>query len=146
MTNSKKSNLLNFGRFYGENQIYSQTYTGSRYRYALLASPVKPGRVPCGYIINSDKPHPNYKFGTVEYPIKLDDTCLSMFEMHYIDSLLAPKEWSEFTAQADTEIWFEGITYYFFFQKKLFKAICEKTHWRVTPLESYMNGSHLKLP
>ena len=47
--------------------LYDDTYAGPRWRYGLRYRPLGYAQVPNGWIIFSDRPHPAYHFGTVEY-------------------------------------------------------------------------------
>lgn len=50
---------------------YDSTYTGTRIRYALLASRFAPKQVPADYIVDSQRPHEDYVFGTIDFPREL---------------------------------------------------------------------------
>jgi hypothetical protein len=48
--------------------LYDDTYRGPRYTYGLRYRPLGYAQVPPGWIIRSDRPHPEYPHGTVDYP------------------------------------------------------------------------------
>lgn len=66
------------------NLVYDDTYTGPRWRYALINRPMAGCHVPKGWIIWSDKKHPDYNFGTVEYPFELPADQVAAFELKYL--------------------------------------------------------------
>ena len=47
---------------------YDDTYRGPRYTYGLRYRPLGYAQVPPGWIIRSDRPHPEYRHGTVDCP------------------------------------------------------------------------------
>lgn len=51
--------------------LFEQDYTGPRFRYGLRYRPLASWNVPDGWIIGSDRPHPEYPFGTVDYASRL---------------------------------------------------------------------------
>jgi hypothetical protein len=53
----------------GTGPLYDDTYTGPRWTYGLTSRPLGYARVPTGWIISSDRPHPRYRFATVDFPI-----------------------------------------------------------------------------
>lgn len=61
--------------------IYDKTYEGPRYTYGLQFRPVMLGAQPKGYIADSERPHKDYHYGTVQYPRELYDWELVDFEM-----------------------------------------------------------------
>lgn len=51
--------------------LFEQDYTGPRWRYGLTYRPLASWNVPDGWIVGSDRPHPEYPHGTVDYPARL---------------------------------------------------------------------------
>ena len=47
--------------------IWDDEHTGDRWRYGLSHRPVGYGTVPDGWILQSDGPHPDFAFGTIDY-------------------------------------------------------------------------------
>lgn len=50
---------------------FDDDYRGARWRYGLRYRPLASWNVPDGWIIGSDRPHPEYPHGTVDYPSRL---------------------------------------------------------------------------
>ena len=61
--------------------IYDKTYDGPRYTYGLEFRPMMIGAQPKGAIADSERSHPDYRYGTVQYPRELYDYELLDFEM-----------------------------------------------------------------
>ena len=53
--------------------VYDDEYGGTRWRYGLDHRPLSSGAVPAGWIIGSDRGHPEWAHGTVDYPRELTD-------------------------------------------------------------------------
>lgn len=51
--------------------IFDDEYTGPRYTYGVTLRPVTRFNIPDGWIIDSQKPHPSFRYGTVDYPHRL---------------------------------------------------------------------------
>lgn len=51
--------------------IYSHDYKGERWKYGLSYRPTGGANLPAGDILFSERDHPDYKFGTVDYPREL---------------------------------------------------------------------------
>jgi len=51
--------------------LFDATYRGARWRYGLRYRPLASWNVPDGWILGSDRPHPEYPHGTVDYPNRL---------------------------------------------------------------------------
>ena len=51
--------------------IFDDTYDGPRWRYGLNHRPLDSLSMPRGFILFSDREHPHYRFGTVDYPREL---------------------------------------------------------------------------
>ena len=54
--------------------------TGPRWTYGLTARPLGYARVPAGWIIGSDRPHPRYRFDTADYLAPLPPELADRFE------------------------------------------------------------------
>lgn len=52
-------------------RLWDDEYTGPRYTYGLPYRPLVPYGAPAGWILKSDRPHPDFPFGTVAYPSPL---------------------------------------------------------------------------
>lgn len=50
---------------------FDDTYQGARWRYGLRYRPLGSWNVPDGWIIGSDRPHPDYPHGTADWPAPL---------------------------------------------------------------------------
>jgi hypothetical protein len=62
--------------------VYSDTYTGERYRYGMVYRPLQIGAQPKGYILLSDLKNPKYpNFGTIDYPFKLTPEEVKAYEL-----------------------------------------------------------------
>ncbi|HAM57622.1 MAG TPA: hypothetical protein DCQ64_20295 [Candidatus Rokubacteria bacterium] len=53
--------------------LYDDTYTGDRWTYGLTYRPLGYAQVPAGFIVWSDRPHPDFRFGTIDYPEPLPE-------------------------------------------------------------------------
>lgn len=53
--------------------IWDDEYTGPRWKYGLSYRPVGYAQVPSGWIIKSNRPHAEFRFGTVDWPRELTD-------------------------------------------------------------------------
>lgn len=58
--------------------LFDDTYRGARWTYGLKFRPLSYGNVPPGWIVFSDREHPDYPFGTVDYPVDLGEKAESM--------------------------------------------------------------------
>lgn len=61
--------------------VYDDTYTGPRWTYGLSHRPLAAFAVPGGWIIQSDRADPAYRYGTVDYPRALSDTEVASYEL-----------------------------------------------------------------
>ena len=62
--------------------FYDDTYTGTRYTYGLGYRPLGYAQVPPGWIIGSDRPHPDYpRFGTVDWPERLPEALTERYDL-----------------------------------------------------------------
>lgn len=64
--------------------LFDDTYTGKRYTYGLTYRPLGFANVPDGWIIFSNKPHPNYTFGTVDYPLSLEKVVQEQYQLEEV--------------------------------------------------------------
>ena len=61
--------------------LFDDTYTGPRWRYGLTYRPVSFANLPSGWIVKSDRKHPNFKkFGTIDFPRQLAEHEIKSFE------------------------------------------------------------------
>ncbi|MGB9661361.1 MAG: hypothetical protein ACPL5F_05000 [Moorellaceae bacterium] len=65
--------------------IWDDEYQGPRYRYGLQYRPPSLGAVPSGYILGSERPHPKFHFGTLDYPRKLTEDEVLNYQLVYLD-------------------------------------------------------------
>ena len=67
---------------------YDDEYTGTRYRYGLHHRPLSTGAVPKGFIVHSNRAHPVFRHGTIDYPKKLYIEQLTDYELTYIGKFI----------------------------------------------------------
>jgi len=53
--------------------VWDDEFQGKRWRYGLTYRPVGYGNVPKGYIIHSNRAHPDFQHGTIDYPFPLPE-------------------------------------------------------------------------
>lgn len=63
---------------------YDDRYNGARYRYGVTLRPIAYANIPDGSIIWSEREHPKYAFGTIDYPEKLPEEKADHFDMVYL--------------------------------------------------------------
>ena len=68
----------------GSGPVHDGASTGPRWTYGLTARPLGYARVPAGWIIGSDRPHPRYRFGTVDDPAPLPSEQADRFELELV--------------------------------------------------------------
>ncbi|MGE5610384.1 MAG: hypothetical protein ACM359_14110 [Bacillota bacterium] len=61
--------------------LFNDTYKGPRWTYGLSHRPLGFFNQPKGYIIHSDRKHPRFMFGTVDYPFELPAEEVSAFQL-----------------------------------------------------------------
>jgi len=61
--------------------IFNDTYTGRRWSYGLKYRPLAKAQVPDGWIIQSNREHPKFKFGVVDYPFELTEEQVQNFQL-----------------------------------------------------------------
>lgn len=61
--------------------IYDDTYNGPRYRYGLTLRPLAMVHIPKDFILWSDRRHPEYPYGTVDYPVQLSADDVSAYSL-----------------------------------------------------------------
>jgi hypothetical protein len=61
--------------------VFDDEYTGPRWTYGLRNRPPMLGAVPRGYIIDSHRPHPDWRHGTLQYPFPLSDRDVDAYEL-----------------------------------------------------------------
>lgn len=64
--------------------IYDDEYTGKRYTYGLRLRPLVYSHVPAGWIVYSNRAHPDYLFGTVDYPRPLTENEIAAYELEEV--------------------------------------------------------------
>lgn len=67
---------------------FDDTYRGKRYRYGLRYRPLASWNVPDGWIIGSDRPHPEYPFGTVDYASRLGLGEVTAYELTLVGEVV----------------------------------------------------------
>jgi len=67
-------------------QLYDDTYSGPRWRYGLTYRPLVTGtaNVPKGWIIWSDRPHADFRHGTVDFPRELTAHEFQTYELTFL--------------------------------------------------------------
>lgn len=68
--------------------IWSDEYTGPRWTYGLTYRPLAYAQIPSGWLIKSDRAHPAFKFGTVDYPRELSELEVSHAEVTLLSAPL----------------------------------------------------------
>ena len=69
-----------------ETHLFDDTYTGPRWTYGLTYRPLSMASVPKGAIIHSDRAHPAYRHGTVDFPRQLTDEEIAGYELALINT------------------------------------------------------------
>jgi len=65
--------------------VYDDAHTGDRWTYGLTHRPLALYHVPAGWIIGSDRPHPDFPvFGTVRYPRRLTPDEVARYELRRV--------------------------------------------------------------
>ncbi len=66
--------------------LFDEDYTGPRFTYGLRYRPLARFAVPDGWIIGSNKDHPEFpNFGIVDYPFELSDKQLHSYELKRVE-------------------------------------------------------------
>ena len=65
--------------------LFDDKYKGPRYRYGLELQPPVLGKIPDGFILYSYKGHPNFHYGTIDYPFKLSDDVVARNKMTIVE-------------------------------------------------------------
>lgn len=60
---------------------FDDTYTGPRFTYGLTYRPPRFANVPDGWIVDSERPHPDFRHGTIAYPEPLTDRQIESFQL-----------------------------------------------------------------
>jgi hypothetical protein len=60
------------------------TSAGARWTYGRTSRPLGHVRVPAGRTLGSDRPHPRYRFGTVDYSAPLSPEQADRFELELV--------------------------------------------------------------
>ena len=74
------------------NTLYDDEYTGPRYTYGFRLRPFGYAHQPRGFIHGSNKPHPLYRWGTLDYPAKLDEKDAYQFDLVLLEEVLPTVE------------------------------------------------------
>lgn len=61
--------------------LWDDSYDGPRWTYGLTNRPLGIAHVPKGWILKSDRAHPRFRHGTVQYPRQLRRNELEGFEL-----------------------------------------------------------------
>ena len=65
--------------------IHNDEYQGPRHRYGFRYRPVGMFHQPAGYIIGSQRPHPQYRpHGTLDWPVRLTDDEMRDYQLQYV--------------------------------------------------------------
>jgi hypothetical protein len=65
--------------------LFNDTYHGARWTYGARYRPLHTANVPAGWIIGSDRAHPDYAYGTVDYPRELTPAEVRHYELAAAD-------------------------------------------------------------
>lgn len=70
--------------------LFDDTYFGPRWRYGLVYRPLVTGKanVPPGWIIQSNRPHPGFNHGTVDFPFELTTKQVKQYELEPLDQVV----------------------------------------------------------
>lgn len=66
--------------------LFDDTYTGPRWTYGLTYRPLGYAQVPDGWIVFSNRDHPDFRFGTVDYPNELHPDTVRQTQLTLVDS------------------------------------------------------------
>lgn len=61
--------------------LFDDDYKGPRWTYGMTYRPIGIGAIPKGWIINSQKDHSAFRFGTIDYPKELTEKEVRSFEL-----------------------------------------------------------------
>jgi len=61
--------------------LFDDSYNGLRWTYGLQYRPLAKAQVPDGWIIQSNREHPGFRFGTVDYPFQLSKEKAQNFQL-----------------------------------------------------------------
>jgi len=65
--------------------IHNDEYQGPRHRYGFRYRPVGMSHQPDGWIIGSQRPHPQYRpHGTLDWPVRLTDDEMRDYQLQYV--------------------------------------------------------------
>ena len=67
--------------------FFDDEYEGPRWRYGMTFRPLMIGAQPRDFIIQSDRKHPNFRHGTVDYPRLLTDKEIYDFELTLVETV-----------------------------------------------------------
>lgn len=65
--------------------IFDDDYVGPCWTYGLTYRPHTWDGVPKGWIVFSDRKHPEYPFGTIDYPFALTDEQIARADITLVD-------------------------------------------------------------
>ncbi len=66
--------------------LFDSSYGGPRWTYGLQYRPLAKAQVPDGWIIQSNRQHPDFQFGTVDYPVLLPEEKVRNFQLQLLTS------------------------------------------------------------
>jgi hypothetical protein len=66
--------------------VFTEDHTGPRYTYGFTNRPPGVGCQPDGAIIGTDADHPNFRWGTRQWPRRLTDHEVYAFELTFIEA------------------------------------------------------------
>lgn len=69
--------------------IYDDEYQGPRFRYGLTYRPA-PWGVPTGFIVGSGREHPDFRFGTIDYPFEIDPRVANQMDLTRVEQMNRP--------------------------------------------------------
>ncbi len=65
--------------------LYDDEYDGERWTYGMTYRPLGFANVPDGWIVFSNKKHPDFYFGTIDYPFELPERAVKSFQLTHIE-------------------------------------------------------------
>ncbi len=88
--------------------LFDADYTSSRWTYGFQNRPPGYAHNPPGFIINSDRPHNDFRWGTVDYPRPLTEKECSSYELTFIGVKLTPSCVDDYVICPNENCWSDG--------------------------------------
>lgn len=64
--------------------LFDTDYKGPRFSYGCWYRPPGYAQIPDGWIVGSDRPHPDYPHGTIDYPRELTSEEVERYQLERI--------------------------------------------------------------